>query len=101
METNDHGFKSLKMVMCIVLFIEAYALGLIVDVLVLCLRGTNALFWTWENRDVWMTHLGTIVFGWTAADRGLWVLLWTLMAFLVLCWISGMHKYNSLEEYQK
>jgi hypothetical protein len=101
METNDNGFKSLKRVMYLVLFLVAYGFGLIVDCLASCLHGTNALFWTWENRDVWMEHVGTTVFGWNAAEHGLGTLLWTVIAFLVLCWIVGMHKYNSLEEYQK
>ena len=95
---NENGFKSLKAFMYLILFLEACVFGLIVEFLVVCLRGTNALFWTWENRNVWMAHLGTTVFGWTTAERGLWTLLWTAIAFLILCLMNNICDYSKLEE---
>lgn len=101
MKTNDNGLKSLKRVMCFMLFIEASVVGLIVDGFVSCLHEANVFEWTWANRDIWMTHLGTTLFGWNWADRGFWVLLWTAIVFAVFYLVSGMHKCNSWEDVHK
>ena len=82
MKTNDNGFKSLKMVMYFVLFLVALVVGLVVDFLVSSVSGIH-------------------IVDWNVADRGLWVLLWTLIAFPILCLSSRMRNYNSWEDIYK